>query len=118
MVPWTLVADFAPAKVARDDQSSLLLSLRSLRGNRFLEEVASQAGIRADELSRIERGLTKQIRWETLLRIMRTYQCSPDEILSVKEETANSGDGTPRGSHVSCHASRGRPERACSPFAS
>lgn len=58
----TSITDFTPTEVARYDQSALLLS-------------------------RIERGLTKQIRWEALLRLMRTYECRPDELLTVKENT-------------------------------
>ncbi len=92
----TPISDFTPTEVARDDQSALLLSLRFLRGDRSLEEVAGHAGIRADELSRIERGLTKQIRWETLLRLMRTYECRPDELLAVRENILGIASGTPR----------------------
>lgn len=96
MRAFTPVTEFTQTEVARDGQSALLLSLRFLRGDRSLEEVAGQAGIRADELSRIERGLTKQIRWETLLRLMRTYECRPDELLEVRENTSGTGLGTPR----------------------
>ncbi|NQW73182.1 MAG: helix-turn-helix transcriptional regulator [Actinobacteria bacterium] len=69
--------------VASDSEWSLLLHLRSLRGGRSLEDVAQRAGIRADELSRIERGLTRQVRWETLLRLMRTYDCGPGDLMAI-----------------------------------
>jgi len=71
------------ATVASDSEGSLLLHLRSLRGGRSLEDVAQRAGIRADELSRIERGLTRQVRWETLHRLMRTYDCGPGDLMAI-----------------------------------
>ena len=71
------------ATVASDSEGSLLLHLRSLRGGRSLEDVAQRVGIVADELSRIERGLTRQVRWETLLRLMRTDDCGPGDLMAI-----------------------------------
>lgn len=71
------------ANVASDSEGSLLLHLRSLRGGHSLEDVAQRAGIRADDFSRIERGLTRQVRWETLLRLMRTYDCGPGDLMAI-----------------------------------
>lgn len=49
-------------------------------------------GIRADELSRIERGQTKQVRWDTLLRLLAAYECQPDELLEVRTDPVPSSD--------------------------
>ncbi|MEX2291986.1 MAG: helix-turn-helix transcriptional regulator [Mycobacteriales bacterium] len=76
------------AEVARDDEAALLLCLRSLRGDRSLREAAEAIGIRADELSKIEQGRTKQIRWETLFRMLRTYRCGIDDLLHMEEQRA------------------------------
>jgi DNA-binding Xre family transcriptional regulator len=80
------------AEVARDNEAALLLCLRSLRGDRSLREAAEAIGIRADELSKIEQGRTKQIRWETLFRMLRTYRCDLDDLLHVEEQ----GVGDPK----------------------
>jgi transcriptional regulator with XRE-family HTH domain len=55
--------------VANDGKHQLVLHLRQLRGRRSLRALAEELSIRADELGRIERGETTQIRWSTLLRI-------------------------------------------------
>ncbi|CAN5574917.1 MAG: helix-turn-helix transcriptional regulator [Euzebyaceae bacterium] len=62
--------------------------LRDLRGGRTLTEVAQEVGIRSDELGRIERGETTQIRFTTLLRILKGYRCDISDLFKV-EAAAN-----------------------------
>lgn len=56
-------------RVATVGGQHLRIRLSEIRGSRTLREFAEEVGIRADEISRIERGETHQVRWETLLRI-------------------------------------------------
>ena len=66
----------------------LRVRLRELRGERTLTEVAGLIGIRGDELGRIERGETVQIRFSTLLRILTALNCRLDELLEVERSQA------------------------------
>ena len=56
-------------QVAAVGDQHLRIRLSEIRGSRTLREFAEEVGIRADEISRIERGETHQVRWETLLKI-------------------------------------------------
>jgi DNA-binding Xre family transcriptional regulator len=82
--------DPAPV-VARTDQGCLRIRLRELRGSRSLTEVADLVGIRGDELGRIERGQTSQIRFTTLLRLCTALGVSPDTLFEV--QNAHEGAG-------------------------
>lgn len=67
------------------DGVQLRLHLRDLRGRRTLTEVAREVGIRSDELGRIERGETTQIRFTTLLRILKGYHGDVGDLLKVED---------------------------------
>lgn len=73
-------------EVACLGESSLVLKVAKLRGSRSLSEVALVVGIRPEELSKIESGKTKQIRWVTLLGLMRAYDCELGDILEKCEK--------------------------------
>ena len=57
---------------------------RRLRGERTLAEAARLAGLNRDELSRIERGQTRQIRFETLAKLIVAYHCELSQLLEVE----------------------------------
>ena len=77
---------------APDGRGTVLkVHLRSLRGERSLKSAAAAIGIRPDELSKIEQGKTRQIRWDTILRIALAYQCGIDEILTIEAEGHSPG---------------------------
>ena len=73
-------------RVAQDSHTVLIVHLRALRGDRSLKDAAAAIGIRADELSKIEQGKTRQIRWDTILRIALAYQCGINDIFTVEAE--------------------------------
>lgn len=86
----TLISLGRPAvepEVARIDQSTLVIKVADLRKERTLAEVAAIVGIRPEELSKIESGKTKQIRWGTLLGLLRAYECGVEDILEVRQVT-------------------------------
>lgn len=72
--------------VAQRNGTRLSLRARELRGDRTLVEVAEMVGIRQDELSRIERGETTSMRFETLLRLCEAYRVPPGELLAVEKD--------------------------------
>jgi len=72
--------------VAERNGARLTLRARELRGDRTLVEAAELVGIRQDELSRIERGETSSMRFETLLRLCEAYGVPPGELLAVEKE--------------------------------
>lgn len=90
-VPASQAADAAAPVVAHTDDSRLRVHLRELRGGRSLSEAAELIGLRGDELGRIERGETKQIRFSTLLRILTAFDCSPDTLLEVERDDGGRG---------------------------
>lgn len=57
---------------------------RALRGDRSLAEAARLVRLNRDELSRIERGETTQIRFETLAKLLVGYGCGLDDLLEVE----------------------------------
>ena len=73
--------------VAERNGLRLTLRARDLRGDRTLVEVAALVGIRQDELSRIERGETASMRFDTLLRLCEAYQVPPGELLGLEIDT-------------------------------
>ena len=54
-----------------------------LRGDRSLAQAARELGVNRDELSRIERGETVQIRFETLAKLVSGYHCTLADLLEV-----------------------------------
>jgi len=64
-----------------------------LRGERSLAQAARELGVNRDELSRIERGETVQIRFETLAKLVSGYHCSLEDLLEVS--TRNDGTAAP-----------------------
>ena len=74
--------------VAERNGARLTLRARELRGDRSLVEAAALVGIRQDELSRIERGETSAMRFDTLLRLCEAYRVPPGELLSLEKDTA------------------------------
>lgn len=69
------------AAVAVRSGRTLLLRARDLRGSLSLAAAARRIGIRPDELGKIERGETKQVRWETLLGMAEAYDVEVGELL-------------------------------------
>jgi len=69
------------AVLASRDGTTLLLRARELRGDLSLAAAARRIGIRADELGRIERGETRQVRWDTLLGIAAAYDVEVADLL-------------------------------------
>ena len=71
----------AAASVATRQGRALLLRARELRGELSLAAAARRIGIRPDELGRIERGETRQVRWETLLGMAEAYKVEVGDLL-------------------------------------
>ena len=94
-------------EVARVDESTLNIKLAALRKERTLSEAAAMVGIRADELSRIESGKTKQIRWETMLRILLAYDCEIEDLIEIKV-VAPIQEPTPREVYLTAMRNRKR----------
>jgi DNA-binding Xre family transcriptional regulator len=53
-------------------------------GDMSRAEAARRVGIGSDELAKIERGETTQVRWVTLLKLMRAYGCSLQDLVEVR----------------------------------
>jgi transcriptional regulator with XRE-family HTH domain len=70
--------------VAEVDEVRLRLRARQLRGSMTLVEASRRAGLNRDELSRLEKGETSQVRFSTLARLVSIYRCSLDELLAVE----------------------------------
>jgi DNA-binding Xre family transcriptional regulator len=49
-----------------------------------LVEVARRTGLNRDELSRLERGDTMQVRFSTLAKLIAVYECTLDELVEVE----------------------------------
>ena len=71
--------------VAERGGARLLLRARELRGDASLTQVAELAGIRQDDLGKIERGETHSIRFETLLRLCGAYGVTPGELFELEQ---------------------------------
>lgn len=61
----------------------LVIRARQLRGNRTLSEIAERMGMRQDDLGRIERGETKSIQYETLLKLCTVFDVTPSQLFEV-----------------------------------
>lgn len=104
-------ASSGPA-VAHERRSVLRLHLRELRGDVPLKAAAAAVGIRPDELSKIEQGKTRQIRWETLLRLVIAYHCNVSDLvtLEVIDAPDTTAAATPRDTMLTAlRADAGRP---------
>jgi DNA-binding Xre family transcriptional regulator len=64
----------------------LVWHARALRGERSLTEAAKLVRLNRDELSRIEKGETTQIRFETVVKLIAGYQCQLTDLLHVEVE--------------------------------
>lgn len=76
-------ADDAPV-IAEVEGLKLRWHARELRGSRSLVEAAALVGLNRDELSRIERGETKQIHFRTIAKLLAGYNCSVSELVDVE----------------------------------
>jgi DNA-binding Xre family transcriptional regulator len=70
--------------VADIDGVRLRLHARRLRGTMTLIEVARRTGLNRDELSRLERGDTMQVRFSTLAKLIAVYECTLDDLVEVE----------------------------------
>jgi DNA-binding Xre family transcriptional regulator len=68
--------------VAESENGKLELRLKELRGSRTLTEMARLTGIRQDELSKIERGETKGVRFETLVKLCLAYKADVSDLIA------------------------------------
>ena len=80
-----VISDREPV-VAQAGGVRLVLHARKLRGTRTLVQAAQLCGLNRDELSKIERGETKQIRFDTLAKLLAGYQCQLTDLVEVKAE--------------------------------
>ena len=71
--------------VAELDGVRLRLHARRLRGSMSLVEVARRANLNRDELSRLERGETSQVRFSTLVKLLVVYDCGLDDLFEVEK---------------------------------
>lgn len=87
----SLVRSEIETEVARIEESVLIIKIAELRKDRTLAEVAAVVGIRPEELSKIESGKTKQIRWGTLLGLLRAYDCGVEDIIEFRKVDLSHG---------------------------
>jgi len=81
LLPVNRTDHLAAASVATRHGRALLLRARELRGELSLAAAAKRIGIRPDELGKIERGETRQVRWETLLGMAEAYEVEVGDLL-------------------------------------
>jgi len=74
--------------VAEVEGVRLRLHARSLRGSMTLVEVARRADVNRDELSRLEKGETTQVRFSTLAKLIAVYGCSLEDLVEVERPQA------------------------------
>lgn len=72
------------AVVAEVAGECLVIRAKQLRGNRTLSEIAARMGMRQDDLGRIERGETKSIQYETLLKLCAVFEVTPSQLFTVE----------------------------------
>jgi DNA-binding Xre family transcriptional regulator len=84
-MPPTPTSDTA-RPVAQDGDLALFVHAGELRGGMSRAEAARLVGIRSDDLAKIERGETSQVRWVTLLKLMRAYGCSLSDLVEVRSD--------------------------------
>lgn len=66
----------------------LLLHARQLRGRMTLVEASRRAGLNRDELSRLEKGETTQVRFSTIAKLLVAYGCSLADLVEVERVPA------------------------------
>jgi DNA-binding Xre family transcriptional regulator len=81
---------------------------RELRGDRTLAEAARATGINRDELSRIERGETVQIRFETLAKLVEGYGCAVSDLIEIAATEPDAAAAPWRGPLAALRAGRVR----------
>lgn len=59
---------------------------RAVRGDRTLVEAATLCGLNRDELGKIERGETKQIRFTTIAKMLAGYQCTLSDLMEAETQ--------------------------------
>ena len=74
----------SPVIAAEVGDLQIMLHARALRGGRSLREAAALVGLNRDELSRIEKGNTTQIRFETIAKLLSGYGCSLADLMEAK----------------------------------
>lgn len=70
--------------VAEVSGERLVIRAKQLRGDRTLSEIAERMGMRQDDLGRIERGETKSIQYETLLKLCTVFEVTPSQLFAVE----------------------------------
>lgn len=70
--------------VADRDGIRIRLHARRLRGDLTLANAAERVGLRREELARIERGDTVQMRFDTLAKLMSGYRCTLADLLEAE----------------------------------
>ncbi|WP_129667450.1 helix-turn-helix domain-containing protein [Phytoactinopolyspora endophytica] len=86
-----------PLSVSERDRGERLgEALRAARGDRSIVDVASEAGISAETLRKIERGRIPTPAFFTVAAVADALNLSLDEVLSqVMDQVANGGDNPP-----------------------
>ena len=79
--------EFSPI-VADVEGVRLLLHARRLRGRMTLVEASRRAGLNRDELSRLEKGETTQVRFSTIAKLLVAYGCSLADLVEVERVPA------------------------------
>ena len=79
--------EFSPI-VADVEGVRLLLHARRLRGCMTLVEASRRAGLNRDELSRLEKGETTQVRFSTIAKLLVAYGCSLADLVEVERVPA------------------------------
>lgn len=79
--------EFSPI-VADVEGVRLLLHARQLRGRMTLVEASRRAGLNRDELSRLEKGETTQVRFSTIAKLLAAYGCSLADLVEVERVPA------------------------------
>lgn len=74
----------ADCVVAEVSGGRLVIRAKQLRGDRTLSEIAERMGMRQDDLGRIERGETKSIQYETLLKLCTVFDVTPSQLFAVE----------------------------------
>lgn len=70
--------------VAEVSGERLIIRVKQLRGDRTLSDIAQQIGMRQDDLGRIERGETKSMQYETLLKLCTVFDVTPSQLFAVE----------------------------------
>lgn len=79
-----ILASCGEPVVADVDGVRLDLHARRLRGEMSLVEAAFRTELNRDELRRLEKGETTQVRFSTLAKLLAAYECALDELIEVE----------------------------------